>query len=100
RGLPLLESIEGRSTDFVMAADGTMMHGLALIYILRDINGIAAFKIIQHSLEQTTVQLVWPQGELPEAIGAQVRAGFKARLGQQVQIDIEQLQEIAPEKSG
>ncbi|MBZ9611727.1 phenylacetate--CoA ligase family protein [Rheinheimera maricola] len=100
RGLPLLESIEGRSTDFVVASDGTMMHGLALIYILRDISGIAAFKIIQHSLSQTTVQLVWPEGELPEAIATQIRAGFNARLGAEVQIDIEQLPEISPEKSG
>uniref|UniRef100_A0A486XTS6 Coenzyme F390 synthetase n=1 Tax=Rheinheimera sp. BAL341 TaxID=1708203 RepID=A0A486XTS6_9GAMM len=100
RGLPLLESIEGRSTDFVVASDGTMMHGLALIYILRDINGIAAFKIIQHSLNQATVQLVWPEGKLPEAIATQIRTGFNARLGAQVQIEIEQLPEIAPEKSG
>ena len=100
RSLPLLESIEGRSTDFVMAADGTMMHGLALIYILRDIDGIAAFKIVQHSLSQTTVQVVWPAGALPAEIAAEIRAGFQARLGDKVQIDIEQPDEIAPEKSG
>lgn len=100
RGLPLLESIEGRSTDFVVASDGTMMHGLALIYILRDIAGIAAFKIVQHSLALTTVQVVWPQGPLPVDISAQIRAGFNARLGADVQIDVEQLSEIAPEKSG
>ncbi len=37
RGLPLLAEIEGRSTDFVRAADGTVIHGLALIYVLREI---------------------------------------------------------------
>jgi phenylacetate-CoA ligase len=36
RGLPMLKEIQGRSTDFVVAADGTVMHGLALIYVLRD----------------------------------------------------------------
>lgn len=100
RSLPLLESIEGRSTDFVIAADGTMMHGLALIYILRDIAGIAAFKIVQHSLALTTVQIVWPEGPLPANVSAQIRVGFNARLGADVQIDVEQLSEIAPEKSG
>ncbi|GGW62650.1 phenylacetate--CoA ligase family protein [Alishewanella tabrizica] len=100
RGLPLLQAIEGRSTDFVVAADGTMMHGLALIYILRDIEGIAAFKIIQYSLLQTTVQLVWPAGSLPQPIAEQICAGFQARLGATVQISIEQLSEIAPEASG
>lgn len=100
RSLPLLESIEGRSTDFVVASDGTMMHGLALIYILRDIDGIAAFKIIQHSLSHTTVQLVWPAGVLPKVVSSQISSGFQARLGHNVQIDVEQLDEIAPEKSG
>lgn len=47
RGLPMLESIEGRSTDFVVAADGTMMHGLALIYILRDMDGIEALRSLR-----------------------------------------------------
>lgn len=100
RSLPLLEAIEGRSTDFVVAADGTMMHGLALIYILREIPGIEAFKIIQHSITKTTIQLVWPDGQLPQQLTEQIRSGFQARLGQSVQIDIEQLAEIAPEKSG
>ncbi|MEO3879529.1 phenylacetate--CoA ligase family protein [Rheinheimera fenheensis] len=100
RSLPLLDAIEGRSTDFVIAANGTMMHGLALIYILRDISGISAFKIVQESLNLTRVQLVWPQGELPADVRAQICAGIKARLGESVKVDIEQLDEIAPEKSG
>lgn len=100
RSLPLLESIEGRSTDFVIAADGTMMHGLALIYILRDISGITAFKIVQESLNLTTVQVVWQQGELPAAIHQQIISGLKARLGQSVGINVQQCDEIKPEKSG
>ncbi|SEH71939.1 phenylacetate-CoA ligase [Rheinheimera pacifica] len=100
RSLPLLESIEGRSTDFVMAADGTMMHGLALIYILRDISGITAFKIVQESLSLTAVQVVWQQGELPADIRQQICSGLQARLGQNVEIDVQQCDEIKPEKSG
>lgn len=100
RSLPLLQSIEGRSTDFVMAADGTMMHGLALIYILRDISGITAFKIVQESLNQTTVQVVWQQGELPDEIHQQISRGLKARLGHSVEINVQQYDEIKPEKSG
>lgn len=100
RGLPVLASVEGRSTDFVVAADGTMMHGLALIYILRDIPGIEAFKIIQHSLSETEVQLVWPDGPLPADITSIIQSGLQARLGAEVDININQLNEIAPEASG
>lgn len=100
RSLPMLESIEGRSTDFVVASDGTMMHGLALIYILRDINGIEAFKITQQSLELTDVDIVWSNGEVPEAIEQAIIRGLKQRLGDGVTININQLDEIKPEKSG
>ena len=45
RGLPMLREIQGRATDFVRAQNGTVMHGLALIYILRDLPGLQRFKI-------------------------------------------------------
>jgi phenylacetate-CoA ligase len=99
RGLPMLESIEGRSTDFVMAADGTMMHGLALIYILRDMDGIEAFKITQESLQLTRVEVVCKQ-QLTDSMVKQIENGFKARLGEGVQIDVQPVAEIAAEKSG
>ena len=51
RGLPMLKEIQGRTTDFVVAADGTVMHGLALIYIVRDLPGVKQFKIVQESLD-------------------------------------------------
>jgi phenylacetate-CoA ligase len=58
RGLPMLKEIQGRTTDFVVAADGTVMHGLALIYVLRDLPGLQSFKVVQHDLQRTTVMLV------------------------------------------
>ncbi len=74
RGLPLLREIQGRSTDFVVAADGTLMHGLALIYVIRDLPGIAAFKIIQETTALTRVQIVPGEGFGP-ATSANDRAG-------------------------
>ncbi|GAB3036104.1 phenylacetate--CoA ligase family protein [Bowmanella dokdonensis] len=99
RGLPMLESIEGRSTDFVVAADGTMMHGLALIYILRDMEGVDAFKITQESLQHTHVDLVVKTG-LTDKMTQRVQDGFKARLGQGVDISVCEVSEIPAEKSG
>jgi len=99
RGLPVLKDIEGRSTDFVVAADGTMMHGLALIYILRELDGIEEFKIIQETKLHTRVQLV-PSDTLGENLQEQIVQGFKKRLGENVQIEVEQVSAIAAEKSG
>ncbi|WP_407278624.1 AMP-binding protein [Aromatoleum evansii] len=99
RGLPLLKDIQGRATDFVVAQDGTVMHGLALIYILRDLPEVAAFRIVQESLELTRVELVPGPGYGPP-IASAIERGLMARLGAGVRIQIEPRDEILPEKSG
>jgi phenylacetate-CoA ligase len=99
RGLPLLKEIQGRSTDFVVARDGTVMHGLALIYVLRDQPGIRAFKIVQESLDLTRV-LIEPAGDFRTDQLATIQGGLQARLGANVRVEVELVPRIAPEKSG
>ncbi len=99
RGLPLLKSIEGRTTDFVVARDGTVMHGLALIYILRDLAQIRAFKIIQESVERTRI-LVVATPPLAPALRQDIAAKFHARLGAGVEIVIDAVAAIPAEASG
>ena len=99
RGLPLLQKIEGRSTDFLTAADGTVMHGLALVYIVRELPQVRSFKIIQESLLRTRVLLVCV-ARLDDATRSTIVRGFQARLGAQVDIAIEEVDEIAAEASG
>jgi len=99
RGLPLLKEIQGRTTDFIVAADGTVLHGLALIYVLRDLEGVQEFKITQESLELTRVEIVTGEGYQADAESA-IRTEFKKRLGSGVEIAIEYQDRIASEKSG
>ncbi|SFP68598.1 phenylacetate-CoA ligase [Nitrosomonas cryotolerans] len=99
RGLPLIREIQGRSTDFVVTQDGTVMHGLALIYILRDLPQVDAFKIIQESKNLTTVWLV-TKTNLDSELVRRIEQAFKARLGQKVNILVERVAQIPPEKSG
>ena len=99
RGLPLLKEIQGRATDFIVAADGTIMHGLALIYVVRDLAEVAQFKIVQESLHKTRL-LVVPGAGYGEDTASIIVAGFKQRLGDQVTIKIELVSEIPLEQSG
>jgi len=99
RELPLIREVQGRSTDFIVAPDGTVMHGLALIYVLRDLPEIASFKIIQESRERIRVQVV-PVGRLTPPLEKRIRDGFRARLGDAVDIAIDALPEIPREASG
>jgi phenylacetate-CoA ligase len=99
RTLPLLQDIEGRSTDFLTTQDGTLMHGLALIYILRDMPVVQAFKIIQESLALTRVQVVMA-APLEEGTRQHIVQGVRARLGAGVNVQVEQVGSIPAEASG
>jgi phenylacetate-CoA ligase len=99
RGLPLLREVHGRTTDFVVAADGTVMHGLALIYSVREEPGIERFKIVQESLARTRV-LVVPSPAFDPAAVERIRAAFKRRLGGEVDVSVEIVADIPPEQSG
>lgn len=99
RTLPLLKEIQGRSTDFLVAKNGTVMHGLALVYIVRDLPAVKAFKIVQEDLDLTRVQIVLDT-PLTDELRSTIERGFKARLGSEVVIEVEQVSAIQPEKSG
>ena len=99
RGLPLLQDIQGRSTDFVVAADGTVMHGLSLIYILRDLAGVKSFKVVQESRALTRVLLV-TEPPYSDATTRQIISGFKQRLGAEVTVEVDLVDDIPAEKSG
>lgn len=99
RGLPLLETIAGRSTDFVITREGKTIHGLALIYVLRELGEIKAFKIIQESLENLRILVVPAQG-YHAGIEEKIRKEIIKRLESDVAIEIDTVTEIESEKSG
>ena len=99
RGLPVLAEIRGRTTDFVVAQDGTVMHGLALIYVIRDLPDIRSFKIIQESLDHTRVLLVLDD-HFDRSQLATIEQGIKERLGRGVRVELELVSEIRSEASG
>jgi phenylacetate-CoA ligase len=99
RGLHVIEEVEGRSTDFVVRSDGTIMHALAVIYTLRAVEGVAEFKLIQHTLQELEVQVV-PNIRWDEQSQAMIVKGLRARLGNDVDIRVLLVPSIAPETSG
>lgn len=99
QGLHVITEVSGRQTDLVLAADGRVMHALALIYVLRATPGIAQFKCVQHAVDRMEVQIV-PDARWTADAGAAVVTGLRARLGDTLQVDLRLLEEIPPEDSG
>src|SRR5512139_705478 len=99
QGLHVIAEVTGRQTDFVVAADGRVMHALAVIYVLRAVPGISQFKCIQHALNRMEVMIV-PDAGWNETARDAVVAGLQARLGEALRVDVRMLDEIPPEASG
>jgi phenylacetate-CoA ligase len=99
RGLHVIAEVLGRQTDFLVRSDGTIMHALAGIYVLRAVDGVGEFKLIQHNKLNLEVQVVannrW-QADMTQAI----ESGLQKRLGEDVHIQVRLLDNIPPEASG
>jgi phenylacetate-CoA ligase len=99
RGLPVLKKIEGRTTDFIITPDGTIMHGLSLIYVLREIPGIREFKIIQEKPDRFLVNIVKDSIFRADS-EAVIRDGFKKRIGVDAKIVFNYPPKIEVDRSG
>ena len=99
RGLDVVTEVLGRSTDFIVRSDGTIMHALAVIYVLRAVAGVGEFKIVQHSLHDFEV-LVVPNAGWQESGRVEIETGLRKRLGDDIRIDLRLVESIPAEASG
>jgi len=100
RHLSVMKKIQGRTTDFIITPDGRWQHGLSLIYVIRDIPGVAEFKIIQEAVNDIRVLLKTHGTLFPEKGEIQIIEGIKKRMGQEVKVNIETVDEIEKDASG
>jgi phenylacetate-CoA ligase len=99
RGLHVIEDVAGRTTDFVVRADGTVMHALAVIYVLRAVEGVAEFKLVQHAPEDVEVFVVL-DARWTDASRRRVVEGLRARLGEGLRVALREVDRIPAEASG
>ena len=99
RGLPILKNIEGRTTDFIITPDGKIMHGLSLVYVLRELEGIKEFKIIQEKPDCFIINIV-KDSVFKTENETLIKDGFKKRIGTNIKIVFNYLPKIEAESSG
>jgi phenylacetate-CoA ligase len=100
RGLPLLESIEGREADFVVTPSGRMISGISLTEnFALHIRGAAQVQVIQETVHHLRIRLVTDDtftNDSERAITKLVNETF----GIGVRHDIERVDAIPQEPSG
>jgi phenylacetate-CoA ligase len=99
RALPMLERIDGRSNDSIVAPDGRIINSLALVYTLREIEGIEQFRIRQKALDCFHVQIVCNDRYRTEG-EARVRADWTQLLRSRLDVRFEYLASLPAERMG
>jgi phenylacetate-CoA ligase len=99
RALPLFERIEGRSNDSIVTADGRLINSLALVYPLREIQGIEHYRICQKSVDEFVVQLITAPGYRTED-EERIRSGWTQLLRSRPRVSFEYVTSLPTDASG
>lgn len=99
RGLPMLDIVQGRTTDFLRLPDGTVRHALSIIYPLREIEGVCQFRVTQHEDLSVTVDVV-ADDRVKRITAAAVARRVRPVVGEGVGLHVELVDRIVTERSG
>jgi phenylacetate-CoA ligase len=91
--------VQGRANDGLIALNGAWVHGSAFNYLMRDLPGLKAYKIIQQTRTEVDVLLSLEE-RLPQGFAERVRQAFIDRLGKAVQVNVETVDHIPTEANG
>lgn len=94
---PLIDSLHGREGDNIRLPSGKELSPLTLNRIVRIVDGIDQFRIIQESIDHFVVQLVLCKRPMNEIL-SKMRQQFLAYFGEPVKIDIQIVNFIKEEK--
>ena len=99
RGLPLLKKVEGRQTDFLVAADGRLLHALSIIYILREMDVVREFQVVQETRDRIVVRVV-AEASFSKGDESSIVRKVRQLLGDNVDVIVDMVAEIPRLPSG
>ncbi len=100
RGLPLMDKVVGRVADFLIKQDGTKVAGISLIEnTLTKLPALDQMQIVQESINDICLNIVPGEGYTDDT-GQRLVSYFRETFGNEVQVRLRLVKEIAPETSG
>ena len=100
RGLPLIQEIIGRSDDMILLEDGREIQPSLLRRVMREIEGIRQFRVIQETRRTIRVQVVGSGNGSDEAGSRRIAQKIREELGKELEVKVERVNEIPMETSG
>lgn len=98
RGLPLIKSIEGRTTDMVFTPDGKFVSGPAVTLIFKDLD-IEWFQVVQKTRQKLIVKIVRGSKYRGDVDTRFILNRLKQYVGD-MKVEVKFVDEIPPARSG
>ncbi len=99
RGLPLIEKVHGRSSDFILHPDGRLIHGEFFSHAFYGMEKIKQFQIIQNTLDNIDINIVATDILSSDEKGEISRKVY-SELGSNINIHIKETDNIPTPPSG
>jgi len=100
RGLPLINSIQGRVSDVITSPSGKLLHGEFFSHLFYKIDGIRQFRVIQKSYKDLHVQIVPAQGFHEAQVFSYLREAISQYGDPEFQVQFELQSHLPPAPSG
>lgn len=97
--LPVMKIVGGRMSDFLAGLDGRKIHPLGGIYILREIQGMRRFRIVQNEMNQIDL-LISVNQKLSDDARHAIQTKFDKLLGGPVNLSFKYMDDIETSVSG
>ncbi len=94
RGLKRLGKVEGRKLDVLKTPDGRIVLGEFFVHLLNGVASVGRFQVRQKQLDRLELLIV-PKGEFTAVDEAFVRGKIGAVIGEEAQLDIQLVSDIA-----
>lgn len=99
RTLPMMEGVTSRVGDIVVTPDGRMIPAIMVSWSIKDVKAVKQWRIVQKRPDEIRMMVV-KEGDLTQRERASMLAYFADRLGPDVRVDIERVDEIPPSAMG
>ena len=96
RGLPLLEKVVGRKSDFFKTRDGRLVHGEYFTHLFYGVAGVKQFQVVQTKVDEVIINLA--QSKLVDLTA--IKSSINDKLGGDIDIVVNLVDKIPPSASG
>jgi phenylacetate-CoA ligase len=97
--LPTLKEVNGRTRDFFIKDDGSLINGVYFMFLLRTISWIKAFRVIQEDYRKIRILIV-PFGNVINIEKREIEQKIKKLMGIDCKIIWEFVDEVPSSRSG